>query len=115
MKVFETLDNTKIKRVSRWIKLRVAYNITSRHSLYDYAEKIGETENCLDCFVYNGKKYALNQFIRMGSFFSPHVTMFYENDELHHLSGYDAENYFNPLLLELDDCGEYVRLYVDVN
>ena len=114
-KVFITTDGKKIERVSRWIKIRQAYNVTEKHSLYYYAEKLEENENMLDYFIFNGRKYALNQFYRFGTMWTPSPPpMFYENDKLHYISGYDAENYYNPLLIEVEECGEAVRIYRDI-
>lgn len=115
MKTFITTDGKQIKRISRWIKIKQAYNITERHNLYYYAEQIDENENVLDYFVFNGRKYALSQFYRFGTMFTPTPPlMFYENDKLQFISGYDSENYFNSLLIEISDCGEYVRIYEEL-
>lgn len=115
MKVLNTTDGKQIIRISRWIKIKQAYNITEKHSLYYYAEKIGENENVLDYFVFNGRKYALSQFLCFGTMWSPTPPpMFYENDKLQYISGYDSTDYYKPLLIELDDCCEYVRVYTEI-
>jgi hypothetical protein len=113
MKTFTTTDGKTIERVSRWIKIQTIYNITPRHSLYCYAEDMSDDGNGVDYFTYKGTKYALNQFI---SCLSPwgYPIMWYENDKLQHASGYDSENYYNPLILEFSDCCEYIRLYQEV-
>lgn len=115
MREFTTTNGQKLARVSRWIKIRTAYNITEKHSLSYYADKIDDEENSLDYFIYHGKKYAINQFYRFGTMFSPgSIPMFYENDKLLFISGYDSENYYNPIMIEISDCCEYVRIYEEI-
>ena len=114
MREFTTTNGQKIQRVSRWIKINHACNITKRHSLFYYAEK-DKDGNTLDYFTYKGKKYALNQFFRFGTMWTPGaMPMFYENDKLQYISGYDSENYYNPILIEISDCCEAVRVYEEV-
>lgn len=119
MKEFRTKNNTIIQRVSRWIRIRQAYDITKRHSLHYYRmDENGyrdgqsnfkpENGTFLDYFIFNGRKYAIEQFLRLDC-----PIMFEENDKLQYLSGYDSENYYNPLLIEIDDSGEYVRCYYE--
>ena len=115
MKPFITTNGQKIQRVSRWIRIRQAYNITEKHTLHYYAENIDDNENVLDYFIFHGKKYAINQFYRFGTMFNPGaMPMFYEKDKLHFISGYDSENYYNPIMIELSECCEYVRIYEDM-
>ena len=110
-KIFTTTDGKQIERVSRWIKIRFGEIVTEKHSLYYYAEK-EEDIAYLDYFIFCGKKWAINQFYRFGTMFTPEPPpMWEENGKLQYISGYDTENYFNPLLIEIDDSGEYVRLY----
>lgn len=109
-----TTDRT-IARISRFIRIR-SECVTNRHSLFDYCDGDSEYDGkrTLDYFVFKGKKYALNQFLRLGSPFIPEKYQFIENDKMQFLSGVDSENYYNPLLIELDECGEYVRVYEEV-
>lgn len=119
-KEFETQNGTKIYRVSRWIKIQQAYNITKRNSLYYYATdengyREGQNnfnpENGLYCdfFKWRGRKYAIEQFLRLD-----YPIFFNDTDgKLNYLSGYDSENYYNPILIELDNCCEYVRVYTE--
>ena len=39
--------------------------------------------------------------------------MMFENEDgkTSFIAGYDSQNCFNPILIEVDDCGEYVRVY----
>ena len=103
MKILNAKDNIQIKRVSRWIKVRHKI-ITKRHKLYDYSD-----DGNLWYFTHKGEEYAIGQFIRLG-----YPIMWEENDKLQYLSGYDCINYYNPLHIEIEDGGEYIRLYVVV-
>lgn len=116
-------DGKIIYRVSRWIKRKTNYNVNKRNSLYYYAtdengykegqEKFNPKNGLyLDFFRWNGRNYAIEQFFRLGSMFCP-LEYSWEDKEgkLNFLSGYDSENYYNPILIELDDSGEYVRVY----
>ena len=113
-KIITTTDGKQIKRVSRWIKIKQAYNVTEKHSLYYYAEKIEENENILDYFVFNGRKYAISQFMRFGYPVTANYIQWYEKDKLYFMAGFDSENYYNPILIEVDEYGEYVRVYEEV-
>ena len=66
-----------ITRVSRWIKIESAYNVTKKHSLWDYVTDENGYLSCqdnfdpengtfLDYFKHNGRKYAIDQFVRLG-------------------------------------------------
>lgn len=113
MKKIVAQDGKKYKRVSRWIKIESKY-VTRRHALADYADyfcgaddkKIG----LLSCFRHNGKVYGISQFMRTSYpiFFTD------ENGKTSYISGYDCTQYYKPLLCEIDDGGEYVRLYEEV-
>ena len=124
MRKFKTENGTTLKRVSRWIKVRQAYNITKRHSLYGYAtDENGhyegssnfnpKSETFLDYFIFCGKKYALNQFIGCSSQWGYPIMFYDEFENLNHISGYDSEDYYKPLLIELSESGEYVRCYYE--
>lgn len=98
---------TKYKKISRWIKIKYIY-VTNRHSLSDYAELDEENNKLLlCCFSHKGKLYAIGQFMRL-----PYPIMFDDTDgKLNVIGGCDATSYYNPYLLEIDDNGEYVRLW----
>ena len=109
MKTFQTKDGKEITRLSRWIKVRTDYNITERHSLYYYANDCGDGGKCVDYFIFRDRKYAIGQF-----FILDYPIFFEDTDgKTTYLCGYDCENYYNPLLIEIADCGEYVRVYSD--
>ena len=101
-----------LKRVSRWITIRNE-PITKRHSLWYYAEKDPAfSDECAYCsmFRWNGRMYAVNQFLsRYGLYGFDQKCEEYPA----FICGYDAENYYHPLLCEIDDCGERIRLYVE--
>jgi hypothetical protein len=109
MKTFKTTMGETITRTSRWINIKTAYDVTPRHALHYYADETGT----VDYFTYQGKKYALNQFIRFGGVWGGIPIMWEENDKIHHLSGYDSENYYNPIMIEMSECCEAVRVYVN--
>lgn len=107
--IIKSIDGKKYERVSRWIKIHEKI-ITSRHSLYDYSEHI-DGENYLTYFRYKNKNFALSQFMHLS------VPIFYEDTDgkLQYLSGYDSTEFYYPLICEIDDCGEYIRLYESVH
>lgn len=120
-----TTDGKEIFRKSRWIKRRTNYNPNKRNSLYYYTcdgygyrqgtENYNPVEHggkFLDYFRFNGRNYAIEQFISMSSPFASMVYQWEDKEgKLNFLSGYDSENYFNPILIEISDCGEYIRVY----
>ena len=109
-------------RVSRWISIKTWVNPTSRCQLWDYVidgngERStsnrfdGENGAYLDYFTFNGRKYALEQFVRLGSIVTPECVAYIENGEQHYLHGVDIDDIYNPIYIELDDYGEKVRVY----
>lgn len=114
-KIFTTTDGKQIARVSRWISIKTDWNITPRHPLYYYSCDADDGKRCVDYFVFHGRKYALDQFYRFGTMFTPtQPPMWYENSKLQHMAGYDSENYFCPLMIEVDEYGEHIRVYAEV-
>ena len=122
----ETRYDTKLKfkRVSRWIKLKTNYNPNKRNELWDYVQDDMGYRTCqsgfnpdsdlfLDYFTFNGRNYALEQFIAIGCIADAigHSEGYIEDGKKHFLSGYDEQNYFRPLFIELDEYGERVRCY----
>lgn len=108
---FKTKNNTIITRETRWIKIRNEY-VTPRHSLWNYADTYGTdnpNEGLLTYFIHNGKKYALGQFMRLS------YPIFFEDEteKTNFLSGYDSTEWYNPYLIEIEDGGEYCRLYTE--
>ena len=128
MKTFITTDGRKITRVSRWIKVRTNYNANKRNALWDYVtddygrhsydDGFDPTNGTfLDYFRHDGKNYAISQFYRMGSaWLSMNPYMFEDTDGKLTVVGamdMDGDLYINgnTLFLEMDDNGEYIRLY----
>lgn len=88
MKIIKCKDNTQFKRVSRWITIKETY------------------------FIHKGKKYALDQFIRLDSpWLGGKQYVFIENNEECYISAIDYTNFYKPNYLELSKDGEKVRLY----
>ena len=104
MRYITTADGNKYRRVSRWIRCDFI-QVTARHSLADYAD-----DGSLTFFRYGGRRYALGQFMRLTypEFFTD------ENGNTGYLSGYDATQWYNPLLIEIHPDGEYIRLFQGV-
>lgn len=125
--VFTDNNGNKLERISRWITIKHAYNVSKKNALAYYATdengyKEGQTnfnpENglYLDYFHFNGKNYAIEQFISNSSMWSNGTQFFTDTDgKLTYIAGYDSENYYNPILIELDEYCEHVRIYKEVN
>lgn len=116
-----TKDGRIIRRISRWIRIRHNYSPNKRNSLWYYVtdgngyregqEKFNADSGLfLDYFVWNGRKWAIEQFLRMD------FPMMWRNSEgkLRWICGYDGENYYNPILIEMDEYCENVRVYEEV-
>ena len=118
---WEETGTEKFYRVSRWKKV-YAEHVTPRHSLFDYAtDESGNAPGnsnfdpdtaTVTFFRHNGRKYAVSEFIAFGNSFWNPVLYSYEdeNGKLCILSGTN-QDFWNPLFVELDECGEYVRVY----
>lgn len=102
----------KVIPVSRWITIETKY-VTSRHSLYCYADECGEEDGKrpVSCFRYKGRYYALGQFFsRYGMFGFDLKAERYPA----FITGYDGEgDIYTPLLCSLDDYGDKIRLYIE--
>ena len=126
MKQFKTVDGKNtVTRLSRWIQIKQNYNVNKRNSLYEFSTdengyKPGDSEynpangTYLDYFRFNGRNYAIEQFIALGSVWcsgSPYE--FTDTDgksTFIHAVDYYGDLY-NPLYIEVDECGERVRVY----
>ena len=109
MKTIKTSENRTYNKVSNWIEIKYQY-ITKRHSLSDYADFCGtdnEKEGLLTYFTFKGKKYTLGQFMRLS------YPEFFKNEDgkQSFLCGYDCTDYYKPLMIEMNDCGDAVRLF----
>ncbi len=110
MKTIVTREGRTYKRISRWIHIKTEY-VTKRHSLSDYADfyNTDDGKGILNHFKHNGKSYAIGQFMRLS-----HPEFFEDdNGKQSFLSGYNCINY-RTLHIEIDDCGEYCRLYQQI-
>ena len=104
-----TTDGHTMVCLSRWISIQ-AITVTERHALSQYAD-----DGIVLCFRWQGRRYALGQFMRYGGPWGPPVPpMWEEADGLHHIAGYDQDDYYNPIQIELDDCCEAVRIWQEV-
>ena len=126
MKQFRTVDGKNtITRLSRWIQIKQNYNVNKRNSLYEFRTdengyKPGQSKynpangTYLDYFRFNGRNYAIEQFIALGSVWcggAPYE--FIDRDgksTFIHAVDFCGDLY-NPLYIELDECGERVRVY----
>lgn len=107
MKIIKCKDSTQFKRVSRWITIKELFSIRKDNMLYSFT-----TDKFLKYFIHKGKKYALDQFIRLDStWLGSKQHVFIENNEECYISAVDYTNYYNPYYLELSKDGEKVRLY----
>lgn len=127
MKQFVTTDGCTVTRVSRWIKVQHNYNPNRANSLWDYVTDLyGYNEHSehynprqglvLDFFRFDGQTFALSQFGLLGGPWAggQPLTFTDTDGKLTVISGYDMDNYYSPLLMEMDEYGEYIRLYKEV-
>lgn len=110
-KIVVTTDGRRLERVSRWIKVVSDYGVTERHSLVYYAQEACDGEKCVDYFRWRGRKWAVGQFLSVSGMMGFHIGNWEEEDGLHWISGYDSEDYFNPIMVEFDEYCENVRVY----
>ena len=126
MKQFRTVDGKNtITRLSRWIQIKQNYNVNKRNSLYEFStDGNGYTPGhskynpdngtYLDYFCFNGRNYAIGQFIVLGSVWYGGAP--YEFTDTDGKSTFiHAVDYYgdlcNPLYIEFDEYGERVRVY----
>ena len=116
-------EKETITRRSRWIQIRQNYNPNKRNALAYYItdgngyhihdKEFNRGEGLyLDYFKYRGRNYALSQFYRLESMMmSSENRILKDGKDTVIICAVDAENYYNPLYLELNETGEAVRLY----
>ena len=126
--VITTTDGKRMRRVSRWIKLRNNFNPSPRNRLWDYVTDSNgyhpyqdkfQSDTALDLyyFRFGGRNYALEQFYVFGSVFLSGPPIMYEdeNGKLGVIGTIDMDgDLFHPLYGEWDECCEHVRLYEEV-
>lgn len=112
MREFTTTEGKTLLRLSRWTRVHCDV-VSKRHPLHYYSEPDSEYpgKGILFWFRFNGKKYALDQFICMNGMWATPVMFEDETGKLNYLSGYDSEDYYNPIMIEVSDDGEHVRVY----
>lgn len=99
----------ELKAVSRWIQIKTLY-VTEKHSLFDYAEKDAECMGKYPVMAFRWK----NHWYALDSFLSRYGICGFDRECKEYptfITGYDGNNYYNPLLMELDEYGEKCRLY----
>ena len=64
-------------------------------------------------FVHMGRRYKLDDFLRAGTMWSvgypEEITA--QDGETVTLAGYEAESYYKPIFIEIDESGERCRVY----
>lgn len=125
-KEFITTDGKHIvTRLSRWITIRQAYNVNRRNSLFEFAtdengytpgqdEYNPENGTFLDYFIFNGRKYAIKQFIALGSVMCCGAPYEFTDTDGKSTFVSSVDYYgdlYNPLYIEFDKYGERVRVY----
>lgn len=107
---------SELRRVSRWIKVRHAENITPRHELYYWAEN-SRGYRCIEgdsdganvyYFVFRRRRYALNEFMPITF---PEI---YETPDERGVIAYMQIETTHPLLLEYSECMDFVRVYEEI-
>ena len=108
--MFKGNDGRYYKMVGRLQRIKSDYIVSKKHSLYDYSDDCGDGSRIVDYIVFQGKKYAIGQFLCLGGMMGG-CPIILDNGDI--IGGYDSENYYNPLMIALDEYGEYARLYQD--
>lgn len=130
MKAFYTKGGKNIvTRLSRWISIKRAYNVNRRNSLFEFStDENGykpeqeqynpENGTYLDYFRFDGRTYAIEQFIALGSAWCGGEPYEFKDTNgkstfIHAVDFYG--DLYNPLYIELDEYREHVRVYtVDI-
>ena len=100
-------DGRNYQKGSRWIKIQHDIIRGKNHCLYDYKDN----DNSISFFTHNSKKYAISQFIQL----SYPIMIEINEEDTAIIGGYDIECSYKPYLLEISNCGEYVRLWEEVS
>jgi hypothetical protein len=110
-----TTDGITIQGTGRWISIQLAPAITPRHSLWDYGDDNGDGTRSAYIFTHYGRRFSLDQFVRFGSVWGASYPLTWEEaDGLHHMAGYEAHRYDAPLMIELNEYGDAVRVWQEV-
>lgn len=125
---FTTKDGKNSFIRSRWLNVKTAYNVTARHSLWDFVmdgngneshSKMFNPENgtFLDYFTYHGRKYAINQFVALGSVWCscPPYEIIESDGKSTFIHAVDfSGDIWRPLYIEISEYGDAVRVYEEV-
>ena len=118
-------DGTReFKRVSRWLKVRQNYNPNKKNSLWEYVmdesgyrphnKKFNPKNGLyLDYFRFNGRNFAVEQFLALGNPFYTALNLSYEEKgKTFYLCGMEENDLCHPIFIEMRD--EMVRVYEEV-
>lgn len=72
----------------------------------EYTEEINWNQ---PCFYYNEEYWWLSDFIRC------HGNPWGNMDVPDYIHGYDANNYFNPIFIQISDSGDFVKIFKKLN
>jgi len=128
-KTFYDKTGATFERISGWLPRQTVYNPTPRHSMYywrmdengyrEYDKNFDPTNGTfVDGYKYKGMWLAVERFYALGCAFlggTPFITTADDGEEVI-IGGVDMDgNLFDPLYLEMDEYGEYGRLYVRID
>lgn len=123
MKKIAASNGHNLIRRSGWIDIKYNYHPNRRNKLWYYVtDGNGNREGnknfdpssglTLEYFRWNGRNWAIGQFFSASGTMGFLAPIFFEDDgKTSYIAGYDSENYYNPILIEVDDCCEHVRVY----
>ena len=110
-----TDDGHIIQGTGHWIPIRCEPSITKRHQLWEYGDENGDGTRSALYFSHYGHRFALGQFVRYGGHWGhPVPIMWEEADGLHHMAGVQADRWDAPLLIELSESCDAVRVWQEV-
>ena len=123
---FVTVDGKNtVTRHSRWITIQRKYRVNKNNGLYEFSMDGNgnkpssgrydpSTGTYLDYFRFNGRNYAIEQFVALGSVWcGGEPYQFIDTDgKTTFVTAVDfSGDIYNPLYIELDEYGEKVRVY----
>ena len=111
-----TTDGITIQGTGRWIPIHCAPCITARHGLWEYGDDNGDGTRSAWYFNHYGRRFALGQFFRFDGPWGPSpAPTWADADGLHHMTGIEFDRWHAPLMIEMDDSGEAVRVWQEVS
>lgn len=110
-----TTEGRTLTGTGRWIAIQCAPAITPRHALWEYGDDNGDGTRSVWFFNHYGHRFAMGQFLRFGGpWFASTGPEWEEADGLHHMAGIEVDRWHTPLMIELDDWCEAVRVWQEV-